>query len=99
MKVINDIFKSEKNEYSNEVSEEFLICLEESFVLFRTLAPNRITFSLFANFSKHIMFWKYFKTIDTEDIKKIFENKQLPEYIYKYQEHYKDGYIQKNKSI
>jgi len=95
MKVINNIFNLQKKDYTGEVSAEFIKCLEESFMLFRTMAPNRITFSLFARYTKHSLFWRYSQLIDTENIKSIFERKQFPDYIYKYQEHYKDGYIQK----
>ncbi|GHT42321.1 hypothetical protein AGMMS49965_13600 [Bacteroidia bacterium] len=76
-------------------TEKVIECLNESFVLFKTLAPNRVTFSLFANYTKHILFWNNFEAIDTADLKNLFESKQLPNYIYKYQEQYKDGYIQK----
>ncbi|MCL2313277.1 MAG: hypothetical protein FWC41_12535 [Firmicutes bacterium] len=99
MKIINFAFDLQKQKYTKKANDEFVKCLEDSFVLFKTLAPNRITFSLFANYTKQMLFWKYSEIIDTENIKNIFEKKQQPDYIYKYQEHYKDGYIQKNKSI
>ena len=59
MRVVNEMFKLEKKKFTTEMSENLLMCLEESFVLFRTLAPNRISFSLFANYTKHTLFWKY----------------------------------------
>jgi hypothetical protein len=46
-----------------------------------------------------MLFWNNSITIETEDIKNNFESKQMPDYIFKYQEHYKDGYIQKIKLI
>lgn len=99
MKMIDFIFNLQKQKYTKEADDEFLKCLEDSFLLFKTLAPNRITFSLFANYTKQILFWNHSVMVDTEAIKRAFELKRIPNYIFKYQEHYKDGYIQKNKSI
>ena len=97
MKIIDFVFNFQKQIYTKEADDEFTKCLEDSFLLFKTLAPNRITFSLFANYTKQMLFWNHSVMVDTEDIKKAFELKRIPNYIYKYQEHYKDGYIQKNK--
>lgn len=97
MKMIDFVFNFQKQRYTKEADDKFTKCLEDSFLLFKTLAPNRITFSLFANYTKQMLFWNHSVMVDTEDIKKAFELKRIPNYIYKYQEHYKDGYIQKNK--
>lgn len=99
MKMIDFVFSLQNQKYTNEADGEFMKCLEDSFVLFKTLAPNRITFSLFTNYTKQILFWNHSVIVDTEDLKRAFELKRIPHYIYKYQEHYKDGYIQKNKLI
>ena len=97
MKMIDSVFEMQNQKYTKEADDEFTKCLEKSFVLFKTLAPNRITFSLFANYTKQILFWNHSVIIDTEDVKRAFELKRVPNYISKYQEHYKDGYIQKIK--
>jgi len=99
MKMIDFIFNLQNQRYTKHVDDDFLKYLEDSFSLFKTLAPNRITFSLFANYTKQMLFWSNSVMVDTEDIKRAFELKRIPNYIFKYQEHYKDGYIQKNKSI
>lgn len=99
MKMIDFVFESGNKRYTREADDAFLDCLENSFVLFKTIAPNRITFSLFANYTKQILFWNHSVNVDTENIKRGFELQRVPNYIYKYQEHYKDGYIQKSKSI
>lgn len=95
MKMINFVFDAQKQRFTKEIDAEFEKCLNDSFLLFKTLAPNRVTFSLFAYYTKQILFWNNIGVVDTENIKKVFERKQIPNYIYKYQEHYKDGYIQK----
>lgn len=99
MKMMDFIFNLQKQRYTKQSDDEFLRYLENSFSLFKTLAPNRITFSLFANHTKQMLFWNNSVMVDTEDIKRAFELKRVPNYTFKYQDHYKDGYIQKNKSI
>ncbi|MDR1182298.1 MAG: hypothetical protein LBL13_10025 [Bacteroidales bacterium] len=96
MKIINFVFDTQKQRCTKEIDAEFEKCLNDSFLLFKTLAPNRVTFSLFAYYTKQMLFWNNIGIVDTENIKKVFERKQISNYIYKYQEHYKDGYIQKN---
>jgi hypothetical protein len=95
LQMINFVFDAQKQKYTKEIDAEFDKCLNDSFLLFKTLAPNRVTFSLFAYYTKQVLFWNNVGIVDTENIKKLFEGKQFPNYIYKYQEHYKDGYIQK----
>ena len=94
MKMIGSVLNLQ-NRYTKDTDNDFLKCLEDSFVLFKTLAPNRITFSLFTNYTKQILFWNHSVIVDTEDIKRVFEVQRVPKYIFKFQEHYKDGYIQK----
>ncbi len=95
MKIIDFVFNLQNQKYIKDADTEFLNCLDEGFILFKTLAPNRINFSMFANYTKQILFWNHRVKVDINDIKREFELKRLPDYIYKYQENYKDGYIQK----
>jgi hypothetical protein len=97
MKMINFVFDFQKERWTQNTDRAFEEYIENSFVLFKTLAPNRVTFSLCSNYTKQMLFWNNEGIVDTENIKKVFEGKQISGYIYKYQEHYKDGYIQKNK--
>lgn len=69
--------------------------LEVSFELFKTLAPNRVTFSSFADYTRYVAFFDYKTAVDTFDIQNSFAVGDFPAYIYKYQDIYKDGYIQK----
>ena len=97
MKMIDFVFEMQNRRYTKQADDDFLRCLEDSFVLFKTLAPNRITFSLFTNYTKQMLFWNHSVIVDTEDVKRAFELKRVSNYIYKYQEQYKDGYVQKIK--
>ena len=68
--------------------------LEESFDMFKTFAPNRVTFSVFASYAK----WKLYKeavvAMDTDDIKDYLK-RNADKYVFKFQKFYNDGYIQK----
>lgn len=99
MKVFEDVYGmySHRKASETEIDNFLKSYLEESFHLFKTFAPNRVTFSVFANYSK----WKLFKetgyTIDIDDIEKGFLKRNEDEYIFKFQKFYNDGYIQKTK--
>ena len=97
MKIFESVYGGYENEKTREAENDILLAkyLEESFHMFKTFAPNRVTFSVFANYAK----WKLFKetgiTIDIDDIVKGFLKRNEDEYIFKFQKFYNDGYIQK----
>lgn len=99
MKVFADVYGmySHKIASEAEIDNYLKAYLEESFHLFKTFAPNRVTYSVFANYAK----WKLFKetgcTIDIDDIEKSFLKRNEDNYIFKFQKFYNDGYIQKSK--
>lgn len=71
--------------------------IDNSFLLFKTLAPNRVTFSQMSKFVRNMLYFKDNKLIESEDIKSIFGELDFFEYIYKYQKQYEDGYVQKKQ--
>ena len=95
MKVLNEIYGSKNKMFQDSDYKMFVAYLDQSFYFFRTLAPNRVTFSLFSYYIRYILFYNHSIVLDTEDIKKIFAKKEYSNYIYRFQEQYKDGYIQK----
>ena len=96
LKIINDIFDLSKKRFNFAVDTDILdMYLNQSFDLFKTLAPNRTTFSLFANYAKLMLFFKHSIVIDEGDIRFYYGSKNNTKYIFKYQEQYKDGFIQK----
>lgn len=95
MKVLNEIYGSKNKMFQDGDYKMFVAYLDQSFYFFRTLAPNRVTFSLFSYYIRYILFYNHSIVLDTEDIKKIFAKKEYSNYIYRFQEQYKDGYIQK----
>ena len=97
MQIVNDIWELNNKIYDERYSYIFKEYLDNSFELFKTLAPNRVTFSLMCNYTKYMLFLNNSIIIETELIKDIFLKSSYPGYIYKYQEQFKDGYIQKIK--
>lgn len=95
MKVLNEIYGSKNKMFQDSDYKMFVAYLDQSFYFFHTLAPNRVTFSLFSYYIRYILFYNHSIVLDTEDIKKIFARKEYSNYIYRFQEQYKDGYIQK----
>ena len=82
----------------NSVMEGTLIgYINRCFDLFKTIAPNRATFSLAANYCKYMLLWNNRVILDNSDLVALFDYKLSMYYIYKYQAQYKDGYIQKRK--
>ncbi|WP_455085905.1 hypothetical protein [Prevotella nigrescens] len=75
--------------------EMFVRYLENCFKTFKTIAPNRTTFSIASNYCKYSFLWNNATILEINYIKKLFETQLKDFYIYKYQNQYRDGYIQK----
>ena len=98
LKMMNIVYELNFGLYSDWSNTNFIQeYLEKDFNKFRTLAPNRITYSIFASYLKYTLFDKNNIVIDNSDIREMFESNKLPAYILKFQPQYKDGYIQKIK--
>lgn len=99
MKVFADVYGMccHKNTSETQIDNYLKAYLEESFLSFKTFAPNRVTFSVFANYAKWKLYSETGNTIDIDDIEKGFLKRNEDEYIFKFQKFYNDGYIQKTK--
>lgn len=86
-----------KSVSKTEIDNYLKLYLEESFISFKTFAPNRVTFSVFVNYAKWKLYRETGNTIDIDDIEKGFLKRNEDEYIFKFQKFYNDGYIQKTK--
>jgi hypothetical protein len=72
--------------------------ITESFVLFKTLAPNRVTSSQAFTFAKYSFYFKNGFSVSESYLARIVEETFSNKYIYKFQPRYGDGYIQKIQS-
>lgn len=61
---------------------------------FKSLAPNRVTYSIFVSFCKRKMLMEHRLIVEESAIRDYLESSNH-KYIFKYQQYYKDGYIQK----
>lgn len=99
MKLFDIVYDGVNDGKLDETAEDQYLTkyLEESFTLFKTFAPNRVTFSVFANYAKWKMYEETACAIDVNDIMKGFLKRNSDKYIFKFQKFYNDGYIQRIK--
>lgn len=69
--------------------------IEDSFDYFKTLAPNRVTASQAANYTKYKLYLEDNIKVGYQFILGELSKKGQDKFIFKYQEQYQDGYIQK----
>lgn len=69
--------------------------IENSFDLFKTLAPNRVTASQAVNYTKYKLYFNDNIKVGYQYILNKLSEKGQDKFIFKYQEQYQDGYIQK----
>ena len=97
VKIFDSIEFRDAKQYTSEMEVTLIGYLNQCFELFKTIAPNRTTFSLAANYCKYMLLWKNRVILDNGDMVSLLNSQLSKYYIYKYQAQYKDGYIQKRK--
>jgi len=102
MKVFDDVFNNgngikKTTQLRNIELNEYLIPqkINDCFEYFKTLAPNRITASQAIQYVKYAIYLEHSYVIDFQYIQNLLENRKLPSLIYKTQDKFGDGYIQK----
>lgn len=95
IRIIDYVDICDAKQYTSAMEGTLIGYLNGCFDLFKTIAPNRTTFSLAANYCKYMLFWKDKIILDNDDIMSLLNYQLSKYYIYKYQAQYKDGYIQK----
>ena len=93
--VVNDVFKRSECEENKKMTGELTDVLDYCFEHFKTIAPNRVTYSVFAAFAKYIMFLKKGTIVEESVIKSVFLPSVADKYIFMYQNYYSDGFIQR----
>lgn len=81
--------------YNDYVLEKIYEYIDESFDIFKTLAPNRVTASQAVNYTKYKLYLNNGIKRDYQFILDSLSEKEQDRFIFKYQEQYQDGYIQK----
>lgn len=97
MQMIDMVLGNSGHKFSSSDNSNIKKYIDDSFSLFKTLAPNRVTFSQMSKYVRYMLYLKENKLIEAEDIKNIFGNVDFFEYICRYQKQYEDGYVQKKQ--
>lgn len=95
MHVANDIFMKGQGDCASDTARALEDALTYSFGHFKTMAPNRVTFSVFAAFAKYTLLQNKQKVVETADIKNDYLPSVADKYVFMYQRYYNDGFIQK----
>ena len=69
--------------------------LSDCYRMYKTMAPNRVTFSMASNYIRYNLLWGKGCALEEEQMKKLLENEYKNKFIFRFQNQYKDGYIQK----
>lgn len=95
--LFDDTYREQEtvNPIESIVKEKLFKHIEDSFELFKTLAPNRVTASQAANYTKYKLYFDDKIKVGYQYILGKLSEKEQGQFIFKYQEQYHDGYIQK----
>ena len=95
MHIANDIFMEGQCDCTSDASHALEDALTYSFDHFKTMAPNRVTFSVFSAFAKYTLLQNKLMVVETVDIKDNYLPSVADKYVFMYQRYYDDGFIQK----
>ena len=95
MHVANAIFKNSEGDDSKMKNEALLDALIYGFDHFKTLAPNRVTYSVYAAFAKYTLLLNKNMLVEAADIRNEFLPSVADKYVFMFQRYYNDGFIQK----
>ena len=95
MHVANDVFMEGQGDCASDTARALEEALTYSFDHFKTMAPNRVTFSVFAAFAKYTLLQNRQKVVETADIKDNYLPSVADKYVFMYQRYYNDGFVQK----
>lgn len=98
--IYDDCYYSSKNNTPHEadfILDKMYGYIKQSFGLFKTLAPNRVTVSQAANYTKYKLYLNDNIKVGYQFILNKLSEKEQDIFIFKYQDQYRDGYLQIKK--
>ena len=95
MHVANDVFMAGQGNDSEETGEALTDALTYSFNHFKTMAPNRVTYSVYQAFAKYTLLQEKKLVVESVDIKEGYLPSVSDKYVFMFQRYYNDGFIQK----
>lgn len=94
--IYNDKIESSSNKIDTEqINQKISFYLNESFQFFKTLAPNRVTASQAISYTKYLLYLFEGIKVGHKYVENYLDSEKNTNFIYKFQEQYNDGYIQK----
>lgn len=94
MRMFDNVYDINLSGYLPIANDILSQLLNDSLKLFRTLASNRVTYSIFVGYAKRRLMFDYKMCVDENEIKEYFLLAHPEQYVFNYQEYYQDGYIQ-----
>lgn len=95
MHIANDVFMECEGNSGTDVYNALNEALVYSFEHFKTMAPNRVTFSVYQAFAKYTLLKDKKMVVESTEIKENYLPSVADKYIFMYQRYYNDGFIQK----
>lgn len=84
--------------FSIEMHKKLMVkYVDESFEWFKTMAPNRVTYSQCEAYVCSKLLVEHSVCLEKDQFYSLFDSGAMDEYLFKYQSFYKDGYIQKKQ--
>lgn len=95
MKTYSDCNRMQIRMYGKEDENVFNEYLSDCYRMYKTMAPNRVTFSMASNYIRYNLLWGKGCALEEDQMKKLLEDEYKDKFIFRFQNQYKDGYIQK----
>ena len=95
MHLANDVFMEGRGNVGEDAGAALSELLTYSFDHFKTLAPNRVTYSVFQAFAKYTLLNEKLLVVESAGIKENYLPSVADQYVFMYQRYYNDGFIQK----
>lgn len=93
--VANDVFMDGAGRDNEDTGDALTEVLAYSFDHFKTMAPNRVTFSVYQAFAKYTLLLDQLLVVESAHIKEDFLPSVADKYVFMFQRYYNDGFIQK----
>lgn len=95
MHVANDVFMEGQGRDNEDIGDALTEMLAYSFDHFKTMAPNRVTYSVYQAFAKYTLLRDRLMVVESSDIKEKYLPSVVDKYVFMFQRYYNDGFIQK----
>ena len=93
--IANELFMEGEGSQGVDINTLLADTLAYCFEHFKTMAPNRVTYSVYQAFAKYTLLQNNLLVVEATDIRERFLPSVADKYVFMYQNYYNDGFIQK----